>query len=419
MSLTLAEKKTDRIEVIDVLRGFALLGIIIVHMTEQYYAGVAPEQYANFTTHNLLDNIVQGIVGMFIIGKFYMIFSFLFGLSFYLQLSKTDGSAGFIIRFAWRLLILFGIGMLHHLHYRGDILSIYAILGFGLLIFYRLPDKYLLVVALLLTLNVPSLLVRGYEAFFLPPTENPWGTSDQNVLLRYYETLKSGTYPEILRANLGDFVTKFDFQFSSGRIYITLGLFLLGLYAGRKKIFENLTAYIPFIKKLLRISLWSLLACFLFSIAFFGGAEMLKIKLSQIVQWMVGGFMFDLLNTALAAIYMTGVLLLFHKEKWKNRFLYLYPVGRMGMTTYLMQSLFGFFIYFNVGLGLLGEIGSALAAVLALVLFAVQIAFARIWFQYFRYGLFEWIWRCLTYFRIYPLRKSKADEASNPTILAA
>ena len=109
LTVNSSDKQSVRIEVIDVLRGFTLLGIILVHMTEQYYAGQPPEQYANFAAKGLADQIVSGFIGMFIQGKFYMIFSFLFGLSFYIQLSKSDGSASFVTRFFWRLLILFAI----------------------------------------------------------------------------------------------------------------------------------------------------------------------------------------------------------------------------------------------------------------------------------------------------------------------
>ena len=143
----IAEKKSERIDSIDVLRGFTLLGIILVHFTEQYYAGMHPQKYASFTEKGILDNIVSGFTGIFVTGKFFMIFSFLFGLSFYLQLSKSNSGPAFFLRFVWRLAILFAIGFIHSLHYRGDILTIYAVLGLGLLIFYRLPDRALLVIA--------------------------------------------------------------------------------------------------------------------------------------------------------------------------------------------------------------------------------------------------------------------------------
>ena len=155
-----ASKITDRIQLIDVLRGFALLGIVMVHFIEQYYAGMPPEKAANYNAHNLADQIVQGLVFFFVAGKFYMIFSFLFGMSFFIQFSKSDGSAKFQLRFLWRLIILFAIGWLHHLHYRG---TIYAILGVGLLLFHRLPDRALLIVALILVINIPSLVTRGVQ----------------------------------------------------------------------------------------------------------------------------------------------------------------------------------------------------------------------------------------------------------------
>ena len=406
LTVNSSDKQSVRIEVIDVLRGFTLLGIILVHMTEQYYAGEPPEQYANFAAKGLADQIVSGFIGMFIQGKFYMIFSFLFGLSFYIQLSKSDRSASFVTRFFWRLLILFAIGFVHHLHYRGDILTIYAMLGAVLLLTYRLPDRYLLILAILLVLNVPAFLTRLKDVIWVPATGgNPFLNADQTSLLAYYNTVASGTYFEILKANLADFSTKMNFQVQSGRLYITTGLFLLGLYTGRKNVFENIESNKPLFKKLLKGSLWTLLGCVIFSVAFFGGAEMLGIKTSQQLQWMVGGEVFDVFNTALAIIYVAGILLLFQKEKWRPRLMHFYAVGRMGLTTYLMQTFFGVLILFSFGLGLLGEIGAAIAFAIAIGLYIVQIQFSKFWLTHFQYGIFEWLWRSLTYLKIQPLRK--------------
>ena len=406
-----SDRQSVRIEVIDVLRGFTLLGIILVHMTEQYYAGQPPEQYANFAAKGLADQIVSGFIGMFIQGKFYMIFSFLFGLSFYIQLSKSDGSASFVTRFFWRLLILFAIGFVHHLHYRGDILTIYAMLGAVLLLTYRLPDRYLLILAILLVLDVPAFLTRLKDVIWVPATGgNPFLNADQTSLLAYYNTVTSGTYFEILKANLADFSTKMNFQVQSGRLYITTGLFLLGLYTGRKNVFEDIESNKPLFKKLLKGSLWTLLGCVVFSVAFFGGAEILGIKTSQQLQWMVGGEVFDVFNAALATIYVTGILLLFQKEKWRPWLMHFYAVGRMGLTTYLMQTLFGVLIFFSFGLGLLGEIGAAVAFSIAIGVYIIQIQFSKLWLTHFQYGIFEWLWRSLTYLKIQPLRKKVKSE---------
>jgi len=401
----LSETKNDRIEIIDILRGFALLGIIVVHFTEQYYAGQAPESAIGFGGKSIADGIVQGFSGIFVQGKFFMIFSFLFGLSFFIQLDKSSGSTSFLFRFAWRLIVLFGIGFVHHLHYRGDILTIYAVLGFGLLLFYKLPDKALLIIALFLVFNIPSVGVRMYHAIF-HIDNNPFN-ADQKQLQLYFDTLKSGSYLNILKANFNEFEFKFNFQVESGRIYITLGLFLLGLYAGRKNFFEKWEQQLSWVKTLCKTSLWTMLGCIIFSLAFFGGMQLAGIALSQSFQWAIGGLVFDVFNTCLATFYVMGVLLLFRKEKWKPRLMQLYALGRMGLTTYLMQTLFGFFIFFSLGFRLLGTLGAFPCLLIGLAVYVFQIFFSKWWLKNFRFGPIEWLWRSLTYLKLQPVLNSK------------
>lgn len=399
-------KTKDRIQIIDVLRGFSLLGIIIVHFTEQYYAGAAPESHPNFTVKFLGDEIISGIVGIFIIGKFYMIFSFLFGLSFFIQANKSEGTT-FFVRFIWRLILLFAIGFIHHLHYRGDILTIYATLGVGLLLCYKLPDKLLLIIALVLTINLPSAVIRGIQAIN-PPTESASLFATDNAANQaYYSAVKSGSYLDMMKANLGEFDTKYQFQVESGRIYITMGLFLLGLYAGRKKVFEQAVELLPEFKKYLKKSAWALLGVFLFALAFFGGTQAAGIKLPDIVMWAIGGFLYDVFNFLMATIYVTSVVLLFQKEKWKKRLLNFYEVGRMGLTTYLMQSVFGVLLFFSIGFGLLGEFGALASVAIGIAFFVVQIYFSKWWLARYRFGPFEWLWRSGTYLKLQPFKKSQ------------
>jgi uncharacterized protein len=403
MSSQTAQPSGTRIEAIDILRGFTLLGIIIVHMVEQYYAGQWPETVTKTMPQSIGDQIIQSFSGIFISGKFYMIFSFLFGLSFFIQFSKSDTDKKFLIRFIWRLVILFIIGSIHHLHYRGDILTIYAILGIGLLLFYRLPDRYLFWLAALLILDIPAFVTRGVNAFLFSESSG-FPSTDQTTLETYFNTLKSGSYPEILKANYYEFKGKMQFQVISGRLYITLGLFLLGVYAGRKRFFENLSEKIKVFRKIIRYALFSILGCIVLGAAVFGGAHLLKITVPDGVAWMVGGFIYDLFNAALASIYVCWILILLQKEKWQKRFHYFYPVGRMGLTTYLMQTFFGTLIFFSYGLGLVGDLGALMCFGLALVLFVFQIVFAKVWFRYFTYGPIEWLWRNLTYLKIHRMR---------------
>lgn len=399
MDVALA-KKSNRIEVIDVLRGFTLLGIILVHFTEQYYAGQPPKVHENYGAHNLADMIVLGFIGIFISGKFFMIFSFLFGMSFFIQLDKSDDSPAFLFRFAWRLIVLFIIGLGHHLHYRGDILTIYAVLGFGLLLCYKLPDKFLLVLALLLVFDTPAILQRTFD-ILLSNSASPFPIGDEKELEIYYSTLKSGSYLDMLRANFYEFKSKFDFQILSGRLYITMGLFLLGLYAGRKKVFEN----IPFFKKLIRLGLWMLLGCVVFAGLLALIIFVAKVEMSQAVQFLLGGTVYDVFNIALAAIYVGLIVTAFQREKWHRRLMNFYEVGRMGLTSYLMQALIGTWLLFSYGLALLGNFGASVWAAISLMVFIFQIIFSKWWLGRFQYGPAEWLWRSLTYFKEWPLKK--------------
>lgn len=395
----------SRIEAIDVLRGFTLLGIMLVHMVEQYYAGPVPEKVMQTIQGSLIDNIASSLVDIFIRGKFYMIFSFLFGLSFFFQSSKRDSS--FLFRFAWRLIVLFAIGLVHQLHYRGDILTIYAILGFGLLLFSWLPDRALFIVASILVLDIPAHATRiVHELITTTPTGQP-GVFNQNQdeLLKYYETVKFGAYGKIMLTNLVDFTTKMRFQVEFGRLYITLGLFLLGVYAGRKGWFENLSEKKPAYKKVRRYALWSFLAVLLLAMIIFGGANAMGMPVAPSVQMILGMLIFDLFNLPMAIFYVTVIVVLCLNDKWSRRLMIFYPVGRMGLSIYLLQSVIGTLIFFSYGLGLLFDLGAATCLGLGVILFIIQIWIAKIWLKHFQYGPVEWLWRSLTYFKVQPMRK--------------
>src|SRR5436190_7151959 len=174
-----------------------------------------------------------------------------------------------------------------------------------------------------------------------------------------------------------------------------MGLFMLGLYVGRQNLFTN----IPFFKKLIRYGLWTLLGAVLLALGFFGGTNAAGIVLSQQVQWLAGGFVMDVFNTALAGIYVGLIVTLFQKERWRKRLMTFYSAGRMGLTTYLMQALVGFWIFSSGGLGLLGDFGNTVCLLIGTVTFILQIAFANFWLQRFQYGPVEWLWRTLTYVR--------------------
>ena len=137
-------KQKNRLIIIDALRGFSLAGVAIAHIVEQYIAGPPMEGLQETANQGLIDGIVSGFLGIFITGKFFSLFSILFGLSFFIQMDSAEQKGkSFGGRFLWRAILLFIIGYAHHLLYRGDILTIYAVLVPFLIPFHKVSTKWL------------------------------------------------------------------------------------------------------------------------------------------------------------------------------------------------------------------------------------------------------------------------------------
>src|SRR5918993_230830 len=261
MPATISSSK--RIQIVDALRGFALFGIIIAHMNNQYYAGMPPPGHESMAIKNGVDSVLQVFHDIFIVGKFYTIFSFLFGLSFGIQLLNARAkNKPFVLRFGWRLVVLFLIGFINHIHYRGDILVIYAVLGFLLLLFHKASNKILLGCAFFFILNLPGTIfktVQYVNSIGKPAvvTDGPPGMpagidfkKAQAEATAYFSLLKNGEYGKIIASNINKgFEDKLLFQLFSGRLCVTMGLFILGLYVARRRIFENLTHHKKSMKK--------------------------------------------------------------------------------------------------------------------------------------------------------------------------
>lgn len=120
----------------------------------------------------------------------------------------------------------------------------------------------------------------------------------------------------------------------------------------------------------------------------------------------------NIFNACLTIIYIAWFTLLFQKERWQKRLMVFYEAGRMGLTTYIMQSIFGLALLSTLGFGLVGEFGAAILFLFAIGLFVIQIAISKFWLTYFNYGPIEWVWRCLTNFTWVPLAKEKVTETN-------
>ena len=398
-----APSKSPRIVVVDVLRAIALIGIIITHAVDGFLAG--PEPMKNFMVFGPLDAFALQAEKLLTFGKFYTLFSFLFGLSFAIQMrNATEKGRNFGGRFSWRLVVLLLIALVHGAFFSGDVLIIYAILGLLLILFRNRSTKALVVTGVILVLNVPGILLSSAIATFAQQPEFQAQQASnlaqqEAAAAKHYAVKKSDDVGALIEMNLSTgLLNKLGFMIVSGRLWVTFGLFLLGLVAGRVGLFQDTPEHREFFRKLLvraaPVAAITTLVMILMPVGF------VPLNYPELGAWVAT----SLQQVSLSAVYLAGFTLLY----WRGSGGYLgalAPAGRMGLTTYVMQSVFGLVVFYGLGFGLLGEIGVAASIGLAVLFSVAQVFIARAWLAHFSMGPLEWLWRALTYFSLRPNRQ--------------
>lgn len=371
---------TQRIQVVDCLRGFALFGLFIVHMVEYFELfWYAPEW-------GWVHDTVFFLFG----GKAYAIFALLFGLSFFIIMDKQERRGiDFRGRFAWRLALLLAMGLLHQLLYSGDILQVLALSGFLLVLIYPLSSKSILLLAGICILQVPLLAHLALLAAGMieggPPLH--WA-----IMGDTFAIYANGSFAEVVQRNMGlGLVGKWLFAIESGRLWNMIGLFLVGFVLGRARFFENYREKLP-------LCFAALAAClFLLGIVHVCQALVTASALAGDTSRLAGEILGNYSNNLLT---VAGVLLflLVYELRWPRKLMdLLAPSGRMSLTVYLTQSLYGIPLFYGFGMGLYQGFGQVNALLLGLALWLVQMAVAHAWMKRYHYGPFEWLWRAATY----------------------
>ena len=389
----------ERQPLVDALRGFALLGILVVNIasfSSTYYGVGVPDPMAV----SLAERCALFVRTFVFETKFYLLFSFLFGYSFTLQMqsAERDGKP-FAPRMLRRLAGLWMLGLLHAvLLYHGDILTTYAVLGAVLLMLRRRGDVLLARCAVGLVLAT-SLLWAGIGylltlAGTLPETmRNAY--AEAAVALAAYR----GTPVTVVVQHLRELS---QIWWITGLVQAptALAMFFAGFVAGRRGLFENATAH----RALFRRTLYWGLAVGLPGAAVYAFPSM---RLDNVVREFYGLAATLLTAPFLAAADAAGLVLLMQSPRGHVLESVLAPAGRMALTNYLMQSLVCAWLFLAYGLRWIGTVGPLAATAIAFTIFAAQLMLSRWWMNRFVYGPVEWLLRAFTNLALPPMRRRR------------
>lgn len=416
----------ERLELVDALRGLALFGILLVNV--EWFANPLA---SDFTDQDnplpLHERAAQSAIAIVAEGKFYSIFSMLFGFGMAMQMGRAQiRGRPFVATYVRRLSALLLIAALHvRLLWFGDILHAYAVLGFGLLLFRNCRQRTLLTLAAISLFGVPALFA-GLGGLAWLASLAPEGSAASHPASAEVTSQPVATPSLFDKADVARFFTELlerenqayrsasfvvaadqrleDFAVAAGLILtiypVVFALFLIGLWLARQGALHDPHTNRRGLKRALVIGL---LLGVPMNVA---GVWLLPAANADDsgVGWLLMAPLTILAGPMLAMAYVSGIALGSLTRIGARASAWLAPAGRMALSNYLMQSLICTTLCNGYGLGLFGRISPLAGIALAVALFAMQVALSRVWLQRYRFGPAEWFWRVLTYGRWHAAR---------------
>lgn len=402
----------QRISVLDALRGFALLGVITMHMLQKFGIPNLPAEHAYFQ-FPVLDQAMQFIGRNLVMGRFINIFAFLFGLSFFIQMDRSaQKGINFSRRFAWRMILLLVFGLLIHSFYSLEILSVYAFFGLLILPLHKANQWVLLGLFAFLLVGGPRILQITHHNYQNEIAEKK-GHATSEINSGTPELPAHLSQPSLVNSIKYNYKErlwgKLNYQFGFiGRGYVTLALFILGLWVGRIRFFETLAQFrkrnclllAGFSLAFLLVSLLLTLFPEMNILIFFrpqGKFLSPTLGLYQSMQ--------DLNLFLFSGVLTMGFISLYQTAVGERILSVLSPYGRMALTNYVVQGILGFFLFSPWCFGSsISSYGAFTQVMMGLVIYIIQILYSRQHLKSHRYGLLEWAWRSATYMKWQPYR---------------
>ena len=395
-----------RIDLLDMLRGFALSGILITNMVEHCY------DYSQPTLPSELSVWTTGFVSALTEGSFYPLFSLLFGIGFAVWMDRSMKNNGSVWLFAWRscVLFLFACALMIFID-TNNILLRYSLLSIPLLLFYKASPKILLTAAIVFLLIgvLHRPITKQLQSMRSPQTQarvqNRIKNSIQAYQLAREEAEKTKTFLSFSKARAVNFSNqlKIVFTFWDKTLPLIFSMFLLGMFCWRKGLFTSVEKHILIWKRIFWIGL------------IFGLAGNLFVFVSQLLEYKqvittnhdILNYIEIILNPILTFFYISLFVLAIQKVKSTKNIIIdaLKATGRMAFTNFFLQHILIAALMYPYGLGLEERLFSYHLVLGALSFYLLQILFSVFWLNHFAYGPMEWLWRSLTYMKFQSMRR--------------
>jgi uncharacterized protein len=382
-------EQSKRTAIVDILRGWALLGVAIGNYTDFFHIGLP-----NKVQNGIVSNILQVFNQIFFAAKSWTLLTLLFGFGFAILINNVASKGKHpVLFFSWRMILLFVLAFINSSFWLGDILKDYAFLGLVLLLFYKIPTKSLAIICSVLFLIIP------FVAAYVNPIHVAHPVIATNP--EYVKLFYSGNWIDFFRFNL---LASYYEQIIIPGYLITAHIvmftcMLFGFLLQRIAFFDRLNE----MKKLLKYVLYiSLPYAITFALIMILGSKNKAAFLDYFVPayWLI-------LSTMI--FIATGICLLYINNKLKTIFNYFSVAGKMTLTNYIVQNILAAFIFSGIGLGIGNSMPYWFYFLLAVFIFIIQLFISKWWLSKYNYGPIEWLWRSASYRQWFPFKKIQTN----------
>ena len=375
--------QTNRLVIVDILRGWALIGVVLVNYFLFFY--LTPN--ADIPQNDYASNISRLLTDIFFTNKSRIMLNVLFGFGFATVINNVaQRGINSVFFFTKRMFWLFVIGIINTCFYYGDFLKDYAIVGLLMLFFYKSDKKVSLYAAIFLMLIYPLTgdFFGNHEIMQTQPTDL--------ALYKSHNIFKVLSY---------GFFEGTKELYSLGRLlginFFVLSCFLVGQYFYRIDFFRKIVDGVISAKRMFWTSLLTTISVAIITNAVSKVFKSHILKHYDTLFWLEFGLML---------VFLSALCWLYKKNKMKRFFASLQAVGKMTLSNYVMQNILSIFLFSGFGLGLLGKLPLFAYILIALTIYFAQTSFSKWWLSKCNYGLVEWIWRQLTYVKKLPLKRA-------------